>query len=320
MVNDGAGFGINEGATMRMILRSTAIVALVLATAAHAGGGTSGPPTGDPCDLDPDSCSGGGVDDPGGTGGTGGGTGSGGGGTGSGGGVTTPYTYGSGIKLFTLDSLPTGPSGTQAYFQPAQDNSAFGLPSLPSAQGVLTETVGGTTVSFRTDTFVLGSGAAATSIRTGNDSTNFPYLGVPAGVGVGLLATGFGSPAGPITVNFSDTLSYFSINLYRLSGAFDVTSTVTAYSGVDGQGSVLGSAIGTITGGTDFAFTTIELAQLNGAKSFTLQGTFLSNYDAITATLGSPAVPEPATWAMFVTGFGLIGARLRRRQRGLLAV
>jgi hypothetical protein len=27
------------------------------------------------------------------------------------------------------------------------------------------------------------------------------------------------------------------------------------------------------------------------------------------------AVPEPATWAMFIAGFGLIGAQLRRLTR-----
>lgn len=35
--------------------------------------------------------------------------------------------------------------------------------------------------------------------------------------------------------------------------------------------------------------------------------------------LGAGAVPEPATWAMLIAGFGLLGATLRRRQ-GLAAV
>jgi hypothetical protein len=32
------------------------------------------------------------------------------------------------------------------------------------------------------------------------------------------------------------------------------------------------------------------------------------------ATFSDSSVPEPATWAMFIRGFGLIGAALRRRQ------
>ncbi|HEU4968186.1 PEPxxWA-CTERM sorting domain-containing protein, partial [Sphingomonas sp.] len=31
-----------------------------------------------------------------------------------------------------------------------------------------------------------------------------------------------------------------------------------------------------------------------------------------------PSVPEPATWAMMIAGFGLIGGALRRRARATL--
>lgn len=32
------------------------------------------------------------------------------------------------------------------------------------------------------------------------------------------------------------------------------------------------------------------------------------------------AVPEPATWAITLVGFGLLGASLRHRRRGMVAV
>ncbi|WP_174279710.1 PEPxxWA-CTERM sorting domain-containing protein [Sphingomonas bacterium] len=236
------------------------------------------------------------------------------------------YTYGSGAKLFTLDNLPTGPSGTQAFYAPDQNNSSLGLPNLPGNQGVLTQTVTGTTLSLSTPTFFAdGSNGPATGIRVENDSTNFPYLGVPAGVQVGIEAsTGSGGQPAPVFVNFSDALSYFSVNLYRLnSGAgpgspLPVMSTVTAYSGLNGTGSVLGTALGSITGGLNFGYTIIQLPNLVGARSFTLQGANgLPNYDDITATLfvAPAAVPEPATWAMMLGGFGLAGAVMRRRTR-----
>jgi hypothetical protein len=41
------------------------------------------------------------------------------------------------------------------------------------------------------------------------------------------------------------------------------------------------------------------------------------NVDA-TFTLTQSAVPEPATWAMMITGFGLVGAAMRRRQRAVV--
>lgn len=39
-----------------------------------------------------------------------------------------------------------------------------------------------------------------------------------------------------------------------------------------------------------------------------------SSFLAIGGTLGQPSVPEPVTWALFIGGFGAIGASLRRRQ------
>ena len=49
-------------------------------------------------------------------------------------------------------------------------------------------------------------------------------------------------------------------------------------------------------------------------------GDFVSDY---TITLfgveGAPAVPEPATWAMMIGGFGMIGGAMRRRTRGHVA-
>jgi hypothetical protein len=54
--------------------------------------------------------------------------------------------------------------------------------------------------------------------------------------------------------------------------------------------------------------------------TLTIQGADAQLYHFVglpDATIGDPtaAVPEPATWAMMVGGFGLIGSAMRRRQR-----
>ncbi|MDO6416354.1 PEPxxWA-CTERM sorting domain-containing protein [Sphingomonas sp. BIUV-7] len=55
--------------------------------------------------------------------------------------------------------------------------------------------------------------------------------------------------------------------------------------------------------------TAITSVSLKGAKASDGFG-----YDDL--TIGAPAaVPEPATWGMFIGGFGLVGGSLRRRQR-----
>lgn len=39
-------------------------------------------------------------------------------------------------------------------------------------------------------------------------------------------------------------------------------------------------------------------------------------FDSLNFTLGTPALPEPATWAMMISGFGLVGGAMRRRRTG----
>jgi hypothetical protein len=71
------------------------------------------------------------------------------------------------------------------------------------------------------------------------------------------------------------------------------------------------------TGGFSFTGTgsptTITLAAGNGGNG----GVF---FDKISVTDGAGAVPEPQTWALMISGFGMMGAMLRRRRRALALV
>lgn len=51
--------------------------------------------------------------------------------------------------------------------------------------------------------------------------------------------------------------------------------------------------------------------------SSNLQPNTYASVSATTESFGVAAVPEPATWAMFLTGFGMIGATQRRQVRRL---
>ncbi|PZU08640.1 MAG: hypothetical protein DI605_11870 [Sphingomonas sp.] len=68
-----------------------------------------------------------------------------------------------------------------------------------------------------------------------------------------------------------------------------------------------------LTGDAGETFDEVRLATGAG-DVFSLNGPNYLNIDSI--ALGSlSAVPEPAGWAMFIGGFGMIGGAMRRRQR-----
>lgn len=66
--------------------------------------------------------------------------------------------------------------------------------------------------------------------------------------------------------------------------------------------------------------TDLELFPLSGVTT-TLSGVGITRVDftgvaAFTnLSFGAGAVPEPATWAMMIGGFGMIGFAMRRRQK-----
>lgn len=54
-------------------------------------------------------------------------------------------------------------------------------------------------------------------------------------------------------------------------------------------------------------------------RVFDLNGSASGNYDLHVSLQNASAVPEPASWAMLIVGFGVIGAALRARRRSVRA-
>jgi hypothetical protein len=57
-----------------------------------------------------------------------------------------------------------------------------------------------------------------------------------------------------------------------------------------------------------------RIANFIGVSSVTFRGTNNNQLDNIVVNANTTAAPEPASWAMMVAGFGLVGAAVRRRR------
>jgi hypothetical protein len=138
-----------------------------------------------------------------------------------------------------------------------------------------------------TGTFVCSS--ASTTITAGQEFTagisgSTQFIGINFGTNtLSLSALSAGSLSGTI-LNFTDTTNPFA------------TFSLTSNNGWNG-------------------FNVANSSLTNGVLSIDLRGTDFSqganlNF-ALTSVRG--AVPEPATWAMMLIGFGAVGAAVRRR-------
>jgi len=137
------------------------------------------------------------------------------------------------------------------------------------------------------------------------------------------------------TKNPNDTVNLTQFQLDLTNGGtfndlelrlFGGDATQASFTLVDNGGQVFTFNNQAITGDGRFGFQGIN-GQTIASVSFTVNGTGIQDVrqirlDPARATPGNPdAIPEPATWALMLGGFGMIGGAMRRRSRaaGVLA-
>jgi hypothetical protein len=153
---------------------------------------------------------------------------------------------------------------------------------------------------------LLSAAIAFTAVMAAPAYAATPFLDFNGSAG------GFGHfdmAAGDFTDTFhftvpSDGTAGGTISSIKVRGAPDVNFTSVQLNGTDFD---IGS-----TGNVEFRFLE-ELAVLAGEQTLVVKGNSqLGGY--YDGTLSYAAVPEPATWAMMIAGFGLTGAAMRRRK------
>ena len=187
-------------------------------------------------------------------------------------------------------------------FADSIDFAQFGPVGTFVANGATGTTFGG--VNFT----ITGPNSGFTEYQEGNN-----WAGEFAN-GEVILFDGFGS--GAVTITFATAITSIQ-HLEAQANAFGAyTATLTAFAGATNLGSVSYNGVNNLgPEGTipylDFfgaGITSIVIGTTNDSQGFALGGT---------GGLNNPppgGVPEPAAWALMISGFGMAGAALRRRR------
>ena len=127
-----------------------------------------------------------------------------------------------------------------------------------------------------------------------------------------------GSRNASFTLDTADaTSSFFQTNFANVTGTFDgmtQTASLINFSAVSFIADL--NIVGTSLGFTQFSGPALYTGS-NDSPVFT-PGTYqltsiVSGNSTLTITEGTGAVPEPASWALMIAGFGLVGIAARRR-------
>lgn len=170
---------------------------------------------------------------------------------------------------------------------------------------------------------VLFTQAAPTGALTSPNSVNFVFAaGGATSAAVSFTLNGYASLDGADN-GYTDVFTLSLNGTDILSGSWNMGGggNNTLYFAPVGS-SISVSSPGGWAGGTGLF--NVPLALISGANTLTLS--YSGNYQGlgdegwgVSDLKVSGAVPEPASWAMLIIGFGVVGAAARRRKTHVLA-
>jgi hypothetical protein len=191
------------------------------------------------------------------------------------------------------------------------------LPSVANA-AVIGSTGGGTGPFSTLSSAGLDGGATAT--LTGGEVyvSDMPFADTPKDGMPGTVFLAAGPRAGqPATLTFAQPLSYLSF----LWGSPDTYNILTLVSSAQTY-TFTAEGLGFTTTNGDQAFA--QYAQFVASAGETIKSVSFSNSPARdafeVANFTVTAVPEPATWAMMLIGFGMVAGASRYRRRSTATV
>lgn len=176
------------------------------------------------------------------------------------------------------------------------------------------------------DVYSFGTaGSSDRALGTLRSGSLFPTIGVfftnELGAAIESLAIDYSGEQWRLgSTGRADRLDFqYSLNATSLSDgdwidfdALDFSSPITT--GATGARFASASVSGLISGldiavGQSFAFRWLDV-DASGADD----GLAVDDFSLVASLVQAPAVPEPASWAMMITGFGFVGGALRARK------
>lgn len=162
----------------------------------------------------------------------------------------------------------------------------------------------------------LALGSAATATVTIDSSTM--NTGGPTQIDPNTLRIDYNDSQ--MTDPFTETLTFTNTD----PGQY-VLSLVTTFSTVSFTSAILTGPSGPLNLAIQFndpnfeRWVTPETGLLAGTYTLTIMGTSADGNGVMGGHIDIQAVPEPATWAMLLLGFGAVGFAMRRRRTPFLA-
>ena len=168
----------------------------------------------------------------------------------------------------------------------------------------------GGAVQFDTITFFADDGVSGT-VLNGNYVISFSSTTDAVGSGY------------PVT-NVANTASFYSGNLGGAIGpSFSVSGANYVFNPANGNllMDIIVSNQDNVGNGTGNSYNRADYTGIQASRAVDAGagGTFSGTGGLVTEFNTSPAVPEPASWALMIAGFGMLGTAMRRRRTTVAA-